>query len=129
MILAAGLFTESMGFDITIICTVLVMFATVIGLLISAKREKKTSDQERKKEIHDVVKAAINASPEKVVVAPQPLMIAIQEQYVSKNEIKDVLRRIEILEKNGREDKETMLTLIADVPLRTAEMLAKIKGL
>jgi hypothetical protein len=126
MILASGIFSESMGLDVTVIGGMLTGFATIIGLLVQLKKN-------RSSEIKSAVMEVINASPEKIVVNPQPLMIAMQERYVSRDdlalELLDIRRRISSLELSRDHDRKDLLEKIDAVPAKIIAILKDTKGL
>lgn len=126
MILAAGIFSESMGLDVTVIGGMLTGFATIIGLLIQLKKNRGT-------EIKAAVMEVINATPDKIVVNPQPLMVAMQERYVSRNdlaiELDDIRRRVTALELCRDHDRMDLLQKIDAVPGKIIAILKDTKGL
>lgn len=114
--IAAGFFTENMGFDLTVLGTVLGMFGTIIGMLASAKKS-------RKDEIRQVVGEVINASPNKVVVDPQPFLVKMEKELLKKGDLKDIERRVANLEQWRESDKSELRTLIDGIPARVIATL------
>lgn len=126
MILATGIFTSSMALDVTVMGTIIGGFGTVITLLVTLKKN-------RASEIEAAVMKVINATPDKIVVNPQPLMIAMQERYVSRDdlaiELADIRRRVTALELSRDHDRKDLLDKIDAVPARIISILKDTKGL
>jgi hypothetical protein len=126
MIIAGGIFSSSMALDVTVIGGMVTGFATIIGLLVQLKKN-------RASEIETAVMKVINATPDKIVVNPQPLMIAMQEKYVSRDdlaiELADIRRRLAALELCRDHDRKDMLDKIDAIPARIISILKDTKGL
>ncbi len=126
MILATGIFSQSMALDIGVMVGLVSGFGTVIALLVQLKKN-------RASEIKAAVMEVINATPDKIVVNPQPLMIAMQERYVSRDdlaiELGDIRRRVTVLELSRDHDRRDLLDKIDAVPARIISILKDTKGL
>lgn len=118
ILFGAGFFSESMAVDITVFGTIIGGFSAVIGLLWTMRKN-------RGKEIESAVMKVINASPEKIVVNPQPLVVEMKKQFVTHEEWVRLDRRIRALE----DDKQNILDRIEAVPAKTIALLKDTKGL
>jgi hypothetical protein len=134
--IAAGIFTESMALDITVLTTLLGMFIAVVGMFFSIKqsqREAVQSQQEAKntraKEMEEAVLKVINASPNKVVVDPQPFLIKMEKEFVQRENFDALSTRVAALEVHRHNDQMNIMAEIANVPMRVIEMLRKTKDL
>ena len=134
--IASGIFSESMALDITVIATVICLFIAVVGMFISIKqsqRETATSQKEAKqsraKEMEEAVLKVINASPNKVVVDPQPFLVKMEEEFVQKENFVALATRVAALEVHRHDDQMNLMAEIANVPMRVIEMLRKTKNL
>lgn len=120
--IATGFFSDSLALDVTVVCTLLGGFATIIGMLVRMRKS-------RMEEIQSAVQAAIHASPEKVVISPQPMLVEMKREFVRKEDFQLAVRRIKDLEDKSSRDKEELMAQIADVPSRTITLLRETKGL
>lgn len=120
--IAAGIFSESMSLDITVIVTIIGGFATVIGMLWQMKKN-------RAEEIKSAVSEIINASPEKIVVSPQPLLVKMEERFVKVDDLKDLERRVQVLEGHRESDKKELLDRIDGIPGRVIATLKDVWGM
>lgn len=130
MIIAAGIFTESMAVDLGVLGTILSLigggFAWVIGMLKSMK-------ESRSDEIETAISKIINASPDKIVVNPQPLIVKMQEEFVTHvnldQRLSDLNRRVGVLEGHRESDKKELLDRIDGIPGRVIATLKDVWGM
>lgn len=120
--IGAGLFTESMGFDIGVIVALLTGLSIVIALLVQIK-------QGRKEEIRAVLNEVINASPEKIVVSPSPLLVRMEETFVTKSAFDELKERVKDLEDHRESDKKELLDKMDGIPGKVIALLKDTKGL
>lgn len=127
--IAAGIFTESMALDITVIATIGSMFIAVVGMFISIKQSQSEAKESRAKEMEDAVLKVINASPNKVVVDPQPFLVKMEKEFVQRENFDALSTRVAALEVHRHNDQMNIMAEIANVPMRVIEMLRKTKDL
>jgi len=120
--MALGIFTESMYVDVSVITMIVGGFATIIFMLASQRAH-------RAEEIEAAVTKIITASPEKIMVSPQPFVIEMKKEFVQKDDFHAAVGRITRLEERSRKDREELMTEIANVPAKTISLLKQVKGL
>ena len=120
--IAVGIFSESMTLDLGVIGTIITGFATIIGMLWQMKKN-------RGDEIKAAVSEIINASPEKIVVSPQPLLVKMEERFVKVDDLKDLERRVMVLEGHRESDKKELLDRIDGIPARVIATLKDVWGM
>lgn len=126
MMIAGGIFSESMALDVGVIVTILTGFSIIIGLLIQARNQ-------RSEEIKTAVMEVINSQPDKIVVNPQPLLIAMQEKYVSRDDLNlemgEIRRRLTSLETSRDTDRREFIAHMDGLLPKFIAVLKDTKGL
>ncbi len=127
--IAAGIFTESMAVDIGVIGTLITLLGAVAGMFFSIKQSQRESTDNRAKEMEAAVLKVINASPNKVVVDPQPFLIKMEKEFVQREDFNALTTRVAALEVHRHNDLMNIMAEISNVPLRVLELLRKTKNL
>ncbi len=132
MILGA-IFGGTWQADVTIISVLVGMFAAIMKMLVDQKSLQKSAADVRVKEIEAVISRVINTSPEKIVVNPQPLIIEMKKDFISRHDFKvetdELRRRITVLEVFRDNDRREIMDKIDNIPGRVIAILKDTKGL
>lgn len=127
--IAAGLFSESMALDVAVIGGLVTILGAIGGGLIWVITMLKEQKKTRAEEIHAVVTQIINASPNKVVVDPQPFLVKMEEDFIGKTEFSQLVTRVAALEIHRHNDQMSVMKEIGKVPLQVIALLKETKGL
>ena len=118
MILAA-IVTSSWAGDITLLAVIIGMFGTILKMQVDQKTLQNQQANSRKEEIKQAIAAAISASPEKVVVSPQPFLVEMREEFVrrkdNEDDLSEIRRRLGNLEAWRERDSGTIANLATQI--------------
>ena len=128
-----AIITATWAGDITLLAVVVGMFATILKMLVDQKTLQKSASDVRVKEIKAVISEVINASPEKIVVNPQPLIVEMKRDMISRHdfntEMSEIRRRVSVLEAHREVDRRELMEKIENIPSRVIAILKDTKGL
>ncbi len=127
--IAAGIFSDSMAVDIGVIGTLITLLGAVAGMFLSIKQSQREAKESRAKEMEEAVLKVINASPNKVVVDPQPFLIKMEKEFVQRDHFDALSTRVAALEVHRHNDQMSIMTEISNVPMRVIEILRQTKNL